>query len=88
MAAKTPTREKVAVTVPTALSVHQAMGVVVTSKGYGELLKANALCLLCVSLGLFDLANHPIIHSTLLFSLYIVNVRRPKENTQAGACVF
>jgi hypothetical protein len=61
--------EVVAIALPVIVTKRDGMIAVLAVESYREIFEVNTSALLCVTLGLFDLADHAVIHCVLLICL-------------------
>lgn len=63
MTAYSPCLEEIAVALPASLVEANDMRTVLPVKRYRELIEADAVTLLCISLGFLDLTDHAVVHN-------------------------
>jgi hypothetical protein len=78
MAAPATSLEKIAGTLPIALKISHGVKVIRPFKGDLELIEFDPVAFLGIAFGLFDFADHSVVHSALFLSI----VRDTKKSTR------
>jgi hypothetical protein len=69
-------QEKLAIAAKSTIFKANMVVIVITVEGHIKLIEAEALPILSIPLGFFDLSDHPIVHFLLSFSREMKKARR------------